>query len=128
MEESDNKEDGLVFVYLDKLQKAEKGYGNILADFYCDIHILPSAFKPKLIPEMNRLIRLFGKMPVFYAILDTGSSVDMKHDKPFGLLFYICKKRMQEKQTANNDLSVEINRIKDKLEKHRKLKIKEPND
>jgi|WetSurMetagenome_2_1015567.scaffolds.fasta_scaffold270416_3 hypothetical protein len=60
---------------------------------------------------MRKLVKIYGRMAVYYSILDTiGMTVE---GDPLRLLSFFCKKRLEAKPVPNNIISVD--EIKEKI-------------
>jgi len=89
--------ENLAELYFARL-RTESNSGLILAQFYSMIS--GKDFTRSEIILMNRLIKVFGKNSVFMAIVDI-SKVEGRFDEfPYGLLFKICRDRLENSLQA----------------------------
>lgn len=101
--------------------------GLTLSKFYCetfDVRITKS-----IIINMNRLIKMFGRFTVYFAIIEMFGMADrvVDRDNPAPLLIYFCKKRTEEKyditmNSSYEDLTKKIKEIEKKIDEVRKEK------
>lgn len=81
--------------YYYELLPQDTNPGVLLAKFFCRGMEIPIT-KSEII-TFNRLIRLYGRTIVFFAILDVCGMTDVNTDNPFPLLAHFCKKRLEQK-------------------------------
>lgn len=84
--------------------------------------------------KLNRLVKLFGRFSVFFAIMSLGNSkLDLGVDDkfPMGLLFKICKDELEKKSrddtamVASRDLSKEIDALQKEIGKVTTVEVDE---
>lgn len=78
--------------FYEKLKTAEKP-GTILATMYCLLYEIPVT-KSEII-MFNKLIKVFGRFTVFFAIIDASGSYEDRIEKPYPLLYTICKRKFE---------------------------------
>ena len=75
----------------------------------------------------NRLLKLYGRFTVFFAVLDMTSMDNVNFDKPFPLLAYFCKKRLESKNgsimTDLLYLDNEVSKLERQIEKMKGHKL-----
>ena len=110
--------------YYDQLQTTTN-VGLTMAKFYSGI--FGTEISRSIIITMNRLIKMFGRFTVYFAILDMFGMEDRidNKDNPLPLLTYFCKKRTEEKYNISlngsyEDLTKTIKDIEKKLAQVRK--------
>ena len=82
-----------------------------------------------IVTNMNRLIKMFGRFTVYFAIIEMFGMEDKVTDKdnPTPLLTYFCKKRTEERyditlNSSYEDLTKKIKEIEKKIDEVRKEK------
>lgn len=75
--------------------------------------------KENHIITLRKLIKVYGRIAVYYAILDS-VGIEITGD-PFKLLAYFCKKRLEAKPQVNN--IIEVSEIKQKIADMKKDEI-----
>ena len=110
--------------YYDQLSTSTN-IGLTMAKFYSGI--FGTEISRNIIISMNRLIKMFGRFTVYFAILDMFGMEDRVDNKenPLPLLTYFCKKRTEEKynislSASNEDLTKTIKEIERKIASVRK--------
>ena len=110
--------------YYDQLQTTTN-VGLTMAKFYSGI--FGTEISRSIIITMNRLIKMFGRFAVYFAILDMFGMEDRvdNKDNPLPLLTYFCKKRTEEKYNISlsgsyEDLTKTIKEIEKKIADVRK--------
>ena len=113
--------------YYEKLRTSDKP-GFTLALLYQEL--LGREITRSEIIMYNRLVKIFGRFTVFFATLDL-ANVTKLSDVPYGLLYKICKDRLE--RMSQNDItaasSIDLNREITSMEKeqekmrHHKIKI-----
>lgn len=93
--------------------------GATLSQFYISIAEIP--YNNRLIPTMNKLVTIYGRRRVFYAILSIANSNLEDPYKVFGLLSHICKKSLEESHETSMVINTE--QLEKKLEVKRKLRV-----
>lgn len=114
--------------FYEKLKTAEKP-GTILATMYCTLYNIPIT-KSEII-LFNKLLKVFGRFTVFFAILDANGTYQEKIDNPYSLLYTICKRKFE---TAHSDSIIQsreslepfIEGLDKSISKMKKSKIKIP--
>lgn len=87
--------------YYEKLKTGEKS-GAVLASFFCSLYDKPLT-KSEII-MFNRLVKVFSKFTVFFAVLDVAGSYPELEGNVYPLLFTICKRRFE---TAHPDSTLQ---------------------
>jgi hypothetical protein len=87
-------------LFLSKLKSAPNS-GVVLAQFYASI-TGGTIGRPEII-KLNHLIKLFGRMSVFFSILEIGRKPDFT-EFPYGLLYKICKDKLE--LTSHADMTI----------------------
>lgn len=113
--------------YYEKL-KASTNPGLILATLYKEL--LNRQITKSEIIMYNRLVKIFGRFTVFFATLDL-ANVTKLSDVPYGLLYKICKDRLERMSqnditaASSTDLNKEITSMEKEQEKmkHHKIKV-----
>lgn len=97
---------------------------SVLVSFYAELFSRP--FDVKLIGPIARLVKLYGRDSVFYAILSIEGMEDLNHSNIYPLLRYICNKKLEERKDgqSHEDLTSYVASVKKKTEKVSKQKIK----
>jgi hypothetical protein len=122
-------EENIVDAYLDRITKADKP-GYFLAEFFCTLYGIKS-IPQEFILFFARMNKLYGRKRVFMAVCDTADVNNFEPNKPFGLLTYFIKRRLE------NDIPTTIeyintkaneNRIEKLKNRKKKLKIRNPFD
>jgi len=87
--------ENLAEYYYDQLQTTTN-VGLTMAKFYSGI--FGTEISRSIIITMNRLIKMFGRFTVYFAILDMFGMEDRvdNKDNPLPLLTYFCKKRKKK--------------------------------
>lgn len=103
--------------------------GLTLTKFMCElINKKPSRY---YIIRINKLIKIFGRWDVYFAIIELANVKDLKEDV-YPILFAICRSRHEKKygqmaMVQYKSLNREINDIEKQIENVKKAKIKIPN-
>jgi hypothetical protein len=74
------------------------------------------------IAVMRKLVRIYGRWDVFYAILDLVDVSSVDHSKYYGLLVYFIKKKIEERYkslTDYQDLSTFVDNVKASIGKNK---------
>jgi hypothetical protein len=87
--------EGLADSYFEKLN-SDTNPGATLAKFYSELFNL--TYGVKTVVMFNRLVKLYGKTNVFFSILEIGDTAD--HTNIYGLINYICKKRLEKSSSS----------------------------
>ena len=105
--------------YYDQLSTTTN-IGLTLAKFYSSI--FGTEINRNIIIIMNKLIKMFGRFTVYFAILDMFGMEDRvdNRENPRALLTYFCKKRTEEKYNISlngsyEDLTKTIKDIEKKM-------------
>lgn len=93
--------EGLADLFYDKLRTSTNP-GVTLAQFYSAI--TGKQVGRSEIIKFNMLVKIFGKSSPFFAILDVSRREDI-NDFPYGLLFKICKDRLESSLEAEITIS-----------------------
>lgn len=95
------KSEGLADLFYDKLRTTTNA-GVTLAQFYSAITGKPVG-KSEMI-KFNMLVKIFGKSSPFFAIIEVSRKENLD-DFPYGLLFTICKNRLEASLEAEMTVS-----------------------
>ena len=91
-----------------------------MSNFYCSLFNKDEK-DSKYYVLMGKLVRLYGRERVFFAILDLYDLDNIDLDRgPYGILSYLIKKRMSkdtEDPISYTDLSDYVTRLKKKIDK-----------
>jgi hypothetical protein len=114
--------------YYEKLKVSDKP-GNILAAMFCSLYNIEIT-KSEII-LFNRLLKVFSRSMIFFAVLDAVGSYTEKIENPYPLLYTICKRRFEAAHgdsfiQAREDLKPFIASLDKSIEKQKKAKIKIP--
>lgn len=118
--------ENLADLYYEKLSTSTNA-GLTLAQFYCELFSI-TITKAEVI-LFNRLLKLFGRYTVYFAILDLYGYEEANLDNVYGLLSYYCKKRVEAKngpvltQDPYVNLNSRIEKIGKQIESQKKTKI-----
>jgi hypothetical protein len=82
--------------------KASVNPGVVLAQFYGTVMGIEVGRSE--IMQLNRLIKFFGRTSVFFSIVDIARRDDFK-EFPFGLLYKICKDKLEASTQAEMAIS-----------------------
>lgn len=82
--------------------KTSANPGVVLAQFYGAL--LDKSVGRQEIIKMNMLVKLFGRNNTFFSIIDS-SRADIGDEFPFGLLYKICKNRLEAAIQSDSSLS-----------------------
>lgn len=93
--------DGLADLYYSKLRSATNP-GIILLQFYQALTGKP--YGRSEIIKMNMLVKVFGRTSSFFAIIDVCKK-EAPADFPYGLLYKICRDRLESALGADTTLS-----------------------
>lgn len=119
----DNTSESLAELYFAKL-KSSTNPGVVLAQFYSAL--TGKEVGKSEIMRFNMLLKVFGKSTVFFSIIDT-SRVETITEFPYGLLYKICKDRLEatlhvEMTSASSDnLDRKITKTMEEILKVKKL-------
>lgn len=123
--------ENLFELYFEQLHTT-KTPGKVLAEFYCSLFNL--AFSPQKIITFNKLLKLYSRDVIFFAISDCADIDNLDHENIHRLLSYFCKKRMESRYKLNGsiviDLTETIKELNKKIDKlsERKVKFNDPFD
>lgn len=96
-----------------------------LNEFYSKLFNLQITMENTIL--FAKLIKLFGRERVFFAVMDLTTIPNLRHDNIYGLLFSICKNNFVEKGDYDSpDLSHLIEDIKKSKESNKILNIGDP--
>lgn len=107
--------------------KSSTNPGVVLAQFYAEI--LDRESGRSEIIMLNKLIKVFGRFSVFFAIMNLVNVQSLGEGFPYGLLFTICKSSLERKSDTEVDvatsknLSKEVERMRDAIEKTTGVKV-----
>ena len=112
--------EALADIYYDKLKDTDNP-GLILARFFCELND-KQVDKDKVI-LFNRLLKLFGRYTIYFAIMDVYGFEGANLDNIYGLLSYYCKSRL-EKESKNSNNSDSLEDFLSEVDKQRKAQKK----
>jgi len=114
--------------YYEKLEK-ENRPGVVITRFYAEMFSQETSKKEIIM--FNRLIKIYGRFIVFFAVLDVEKVVkDGRYDNIFGLLHTLCKSRFERAHPNSNSPTSKVIRttiLENEIEKAGRRKIKTPN-
>lgn len=91
--------------------KDSKNPGVVLAQFYAEI--LERESGRSEIIMLNKLIKVFGRNSVFFAIMNLINVQNLGEGFPYGLIFTICKSSLERKSNTEVDIAISKNLSKD---------------
>lgn len=94
-------QENLTEIFFSKL-KTSTNSGVVLAQFYSAI--IGTEIGRSEIIKLNRLVKLFGRNSVFFAIVDIARKEDFT-ELPYGLLYKICKDKLELSTNVDAELS-----------------------
>lgn len=114
--------------YYEKLKKDERP-GQVVAALYCSSYDVNLGRAEVIM--FNKLIKMFGRFVVFFAVIDMIGSMRNKPDEPYSYIYTICKRRFEiahgEHNTqARESLDKFLNDIERQMEKQKATKLKIP--
>ena len=115
--------------YFEKLKDTPTP-GNIIAAMYCTLYNIEVS-KSEVI-MMNKMVKIFGRFTVFFAVLDmAGSYPDDVVEKPYALLYTICKNKFESSHgtfmtQSHQSLDKFIESIEKEIESLGTKKVKAP--
>lgn len=114
--------------YYEKLKNSTNP-ATTLCEFFTEI--TGRAYSRSEIIMMNKLIKVFGRFTVYFAVMDLSHIVEKMGDNVYGFLYSSCKKRFERAHTdssvaAYESLSREISSISKEIERISKMKRKPP--
>jgi hypothetical protein len=112
--------EALADIYYDKLKDADNP-GLTLARFFCELND-KQVDKDKVI-LFNRLLKLFGRYTIYFAIMDLYGYEGANLDNIYGLLSYYCKSRL-ERESKNSNNSDSLEDFLSEVDKQRKAQKK----
>lgn len=79
----------------------------------------------------NKLVRIFGKFTVFFAIIDMAGSYPQPVENPYPLLYSICKRRFEQSHVgsliqSHESLDKFILGLDKEIAQRKKTKVKAP--
>jgi hypothetical protein len=116
------EKESLAEMYYDRVIK-EKNPVPVLVAFYLSLYDVPE-LKNVLYSYIGKLYKVYGTKLVYFSILDTYDVESFDYTKPFGLLSYFCKKRLEN--NTNFNTATDLNGFAEVMLKERKRKIKIP--
>lgn len=119
-------QEGIIFQYK-KLVEEATNPGYIITMFYSALFNITT--DNSTIGMFSKLVKVYGREVVFYAVLDMTDMENLDHSSIIRLLSYFCKKRIsQDPQSKYTDLSKELDRLKviETKVREKPLKIKDP--
>lgn len=123
--------------YYEKL-KSSISPGAVIAALYCSSY--GTEVGRSEIIMFNRLIKMFGRFTVFFAVIDMIGSIQNKPDESYPYIYAICKRKFEAAHGASstqarepldkflNDLDKQIEKVKAKKLKIPSTKGLEPDD
>jgi hypothetical protein len=104
--------------------KASVNPGQVLLEFYRDT-VNHDAGRSEII-MINRLVKLFGRFTVYFAIMDLSKYADRDMSgNLYPLVYTICKSRFEKVHNGNIDSAQEsLDRVLKELEREREKAIK----
>lgn len=113
-------EEELAQYFYDKLLQPKANPGLILSQFYATFYKLE--LDQKLIGQLGRLVKLYGRNMVFLALLDVFDIDEVKHEHIIGLITYLVKDRLVSRfaHQENIDLTGSIEQTMKDLKKVQK--------
>ncbi len=111
-------EEDIVDHYFNSL-KDSKHPGFLLTKFYCELFGI--SLSQYLVPQMEKLVRLYGRENVFFSILEISSNDNLNHDRIYNLLNFICKKRFEfSLNSTTKNLSTLVDETTQRINKLKK--------
>lgn len=122
--------EGLIETYQQLLSsKADANPGVTLANFFSDLYNIPKGYEN--VAMFSKLIKLYGKQRTFEAMIEFFEN-GADPSRPFGLLSYICKKKLEAQRTNIVSLNATVTDVEEKITKlttmKKKIKIRSPFD
>jgi len=119
--------ENLIDLYYEKLYKEDKP-GNTLTSFFCEL--FEQGRDRKLYMTFNKLLRLYGRDIIFFAITEIYDMENITIDNIYPLLAYVCRRRTQTKfgntSVANFiDLTSEIKAREKLTEKAKNISLED---
>jgi hypothetical protein len=121
-------EENLAGVYLDKVLKSDNP-GVVLNEFYSRIFGFP--YDNRMISAFGMLVKMYGRLNVFSALLDISNMTTVNHTNIVGLITHITRRKFIEVTPYSEDgmmESIKENEKKVKELKKEKLEIRSPFD
>ena len=114
--------------YYEKL-KTSLSPGAVISALYCTSYGVEVGRSEIIM--FNRLIKMFGRFTVFFAVIDMLGSLQDKPDEPYPYIYTICKRKFEaahgEATTqAREPLDRFINDLDKQIEKAKSKKLKIP--
>ncbi len=114
--------------YYKKLESSDKP-GVTLAEFYCSLY-KKEVTRSEII-MCNRLVGMFGRFLVYYAIMSMFSTKPDGAEEPQTYLFAICQRRFEamhegDRAESRRSLSTYISNMREEIENLSKQKVKIP--
>ncbi len=109
--------------------KNQANPGLVLIEFYAEVTKLPTGRSEIIM--INRLIKLFGRFTVYFAIMDLVRYDGKLTGQVFPLLYTICRSRFERAHdtvfsASHESLDKQLNQLEKELEKSKKAKGKFP--
>lgn len=106
--------------FFDQLQNSNDKR-TVLIQFYISLF---GEQKINLYSTFGKLLKLYSAENIFFSVLECYDSTNFKPNEPYGLLSYICKRRLEKKMVINKP--EDLTKYSGDLDKSvkRKLKIK----
>lgn len=116
--------ENLIDKYREQLYESKKPHVTIVA-FFCELYNVKKPIDKKYYGWFGRLVKIYGREPVFYALADMYSMDNVDHTDALPLLTYLTKKRVEKKHkiqegTYIEDLTDDVEEIENIWKKMRK--------
>lgn len=114
--------------YYEKLKNSPSP-GTVLCEFYTEI--TNKEYGRSEIIMINKLVKVFGRFTVYFAIMDLSHIVDKMGNNVYGFLYSSCKRRFERSHidstvSAYESLSREVTSMSKEIERIGKIKKKFP--
>lgn len=92
---------------------------NVLVNLFCDLFNLNP--EPSYYAMFNKLIKLYGRLPVFHTIIDIYGIENVNLSNLFPLFNSICKKYVFSQVDVSTNLLEEVSKLKTSKKTPKKL-------